>query len=290
MSTQPRIEAAATALFPASGDIPAVSILPAKPNTTAKEKPARKRKAQPKNVTAKKTLAGAEKKPSAKRRARVTSIAAAKPMRKQEPTATVNEIVPISQVEEFAPSPAAASEISLTVCEAMVEQVPPTVPEIEPMVAELAAAETPLPIEEFALVEDLPAYDETLSLDSDLTPGAEITRTSINSDAFLHTPQFDLKTFRATVMSLRKLLTSFAAQAWTWVQQKLKSHQVRKRLRVCETVSLGEKRFVAVIQVDGQQFLVGGSSSSVTTLARLETSQEFSDVLQRQCEQDLGQA
>lgn len=79
-------------------------------------------------------------------------------------------------------------------------------------------------------------------------------------------------------------------QAWNWSRQKLKSHQVRKRLRVCETISLGEKRFVAVIQVDGEQFLVGGSSSSVSTLAHLERRQEFSDVFKSRCEQDLSQA
>jgi flagellar biogenesis protein FliO len=79
-------------------------------------------------------------------------------------------------------------------------------------------------------------------------------------------------------------------QTWNWSRRKLKSHQVRKRLRVCETISLGEKRFVAVIQVDGEQFLVGGSSSSVSTLAHLERRQEFSDVFKSRCEQDLSQA
>jgi len=78
-------------------------------------------------------------------------------------------------------------------------------------------------------------------------------------------------------------------RTWTWTQQKLKSAQVRKRLRVCETVSLGEKRFIAVIQVDGEQFLVGGSSNSVSTLAHLEPRPEFSDVYRR-CEQGVSQA
>ncbi len=289
MSTQPRIEASATTLFPASGDIPAVSILPAKPNTTAKEKPARKRKAQPKNLTAKKTLAGAEKKPAAKRRARVTSIAAVKRIRNKKATDVINAIAPVVPVEQFLPSPVTASESSLTVCEAMVEQVPSAVPEIEPVMDDRSIAETPLLVEQFALVEDFPAYDYPLSVDSDLTPGAELVRASANSIPPSRAMQFDAKKLFMSLRSFRKLVNSFAAQAWTWVQQKLKSHQVKKRLRVCETVSLGEKRFVAVIQVDGQQFLVGGSSSSVSTLARLEGSREFSDVLQRQCEQDLSQ-
>ncbi|MGB7584680.1 MAG: flagellar biosynthetic protein FliO [Terriglobales bacterium] len=78
-------------------------------------------------------------------------------------------------------------------------------------------------------------------------------------------------------------------RTWTWTQQKLRSHGERKRLRVCETVSLGEKRFIAVIQVDGKQFLVGGSSNSVSTLAHLEPPPEFADLLHR-CEQGVSQA
>jgi|HubBroStandDraft_6_1064221.scaffolds.fasta_scaffold448762_1 flagellar biogenesis protein FliO len=94
---------------------------------------------------------------------------------------------------------------------------------------------------------------------------------------------------RALALQFTALL-SVAARVWNWTQQKLKTHQVKKRLRVCETVSLGEKRFVAVIQVDGEQFLVGGSSSSVSTLAHLEPRREFSDVLRNRCDQDLSQA
>jgi hypothetical protein len=85
-------------------------------------------------------------------------------------------------------------------------------------------------------------------------------------------------------------ILSWLAGAWNWMRQQLGSRQSRKRLRVCESVSLGEKRFVAVIEVDGEQFLVGGASSSVATLARLAPSQEFSAVLQRRWAQDPVQA
>jgi hypothetical protein len=87
-----------------------------------------------------------------------------------------------------------------------------------------------------------------------------------------------------------KSLVSLLTQGWNWTQQKLKSPRGKKRLRVCESVSLGEKRFVAVIQVDGEQFLVGGSASSVSTLAHLERSREFSEVFERHCNQDLSPA
>jgi hypothetical protein len=88
----------------------------------------------------------------------------------------------------------------------------------------------------------------------------------------------------------RKTILTWMVQTWNWARKHLGSRQSRKRLRVCETVSLGEKRFVAVIEVDGEQFLVGGASSSVATLARLEPSQEFADVLRRRWAQEPMQA
>jgi flagellar biogenesis protein FliO len=52
-----------------------------------------------------------------------------------------------------------------------------------------------------------------------------------------------------------------------------------KRLKVAATVSLGEKRFVAVIQVDGREFLVGGGASNVALLAPLDAEQSFDGLL-----------
>ena len=54
-----------------------------------------------------------------------------------------------------------------------------------------------------------------------------------------------------------------------WAQRALRPRHPR-RLRVRETLSLGEKRFVAVIEYEGQELLVGGSSNSFALLARLE--------------------
>jgi flagellar biogenesis protein FliO len=45
-----------------------------------------------------------------------------------------------------------------------------------------------------------------------------------------------------------------------------------KRLRVAETVSLGEKRFVALVSVEGREFLIGGGASGVSLLATLGTT------------------
>lgn len=43
-----------------------------------------------------------------------------------------------------------------------------------------------------------------------------------------------------------------------------------KRLRVLETVTLGDKRLVAVIQADGQRFLIGGGPAGVSLLTPLD--------------------
>lgn len=63
------------------------------------------------------------------------------------------------------------------------------------------------------------------------------------------------------------------SQAWKWLTRHSRGVLVRgtsRRLKVAETVSLGEKRFVSILQVDGEQFLVGGSPSNIVLLARLE--------------------
>lgn len=55
--------------------------------------------------------------------------------------------------------------------------------------------------------------------------------------------------------------------------------RVRKprRLRVCETLSLGERRFLAVIEFDCQEFLVGGTGSSLELLARVKEGKIIPD-------------
>ena len=48
---------------------------------------------------------------------------------------------------------------------------------------------------------------------------------------------------------------------------------------MAETVSLGEKRFVAVVQVDGRHFLLAGGPSNIVLLAQLDAKDAFEDVL-----------
>lgn len=47
------------------------------------------------------------------------------------------------------------------------------------------------------------------------------------------------------------------------------SVQRKSAMQLCETLSLGEKRFLAVVLVEQQKFLVGGAGNSVNLLAKL---------------------
>lgn len=63
-----------------------------------------------------------------------------------------------------------------------------------------------------------------------------------------------------------------AQKAWKWLRQRGKLGvfaQRNRRLRLSETVPLGEKRFVSLIEVDNISFLIGSSPQSVTLLAQL---------------------
>jgi flagellar biogenesis protein FliO len=51
-------------------------------------------------------------------------------------------------------------------------------------------------------------------------------------------------------------------------------------LRVSETVSLGDKRFVALVNVGAREFLIGGGTQSVSLLAQWGTTPEPAEVLQ----------
>jgi flagellar biogenesis protein FliO len=74
---------------------------------------------------------------------------------------------------------------------------------------------------------------------------------------------------------------------WSRLRQALPAVRVRRtprQLRLCESLALGEKRLVAVIQYEGQKFLVGGSAHSVNLLARLGEAPDFSELLTEWCE------
>ena len=77
------------------------------------------------------------------------------------------------------------------------------------------------------------------------------------------------------------------SRCWEWMRNALAGVRVGKaprRLRLCESLNLGEKRFVAVIEFETERFLVGGGAASVSLLARLGESPDFAALLTEWCE------
>ena len=70
----------------------------------------------------------------------------------------------------------------------------------------------------------------------------------------------------AAVGRMFAVLTAHAAS----VHRGLKQRRSARRLRLSETLSLGEKRFLAVVQFQHQEFLVGGTGNSIALLAKLD--------------------
>lgn len=69
---------------------------------------------------------------------------------------------------------------------------------------------------------------------------------------------------------------------WGWVLRQPVLQPKLRRLQVQETVQLGEKRFVSILRVDGEQFLIGGSAAGVTLLASIQpdAAASFATVLE----------
>jgi hypothetical protein len=80
-------------------------------------------------------------------------------------------------------------------------------------------------------------------------------------------------TARPEMSAPKRSFQSPVVRAWVWLQAKY-VQTATKRLRVAETVSLGEKRFVSIVNVEGREFLIGGGTSGVTLLAQLGPMQQ----------------
>jgi flagellar biogenesis protein FliO len=90
-----------------------------------------------------------------------------------------------------------------------------------------------------------------------------------------------------TIKNPNALPSALRCGWWVNLWRALPAVRVRRaprRLRVCESLSLGEKRMVAVIQYEEQKFLVGGGTGSVALLARLDSAPDFAQLLTEWCE------
>lgn len=55
-----------------------------------------------------------------------------------------------------------------------------------------------------------------------------------------------------------------------------------KRLKIRENIALGEKRFLAIVQVDEKEFLVGGSNTTISMLGQMSDSPSFAETFRQQ--------
>ena len=84
---------------------------------------------------------------------------------------------------------------------------------------------------------------------------------------------------RAVSRTIRQAGYEWLKRAWSWIQALQQARMANKSLRVGENVSLGMKRFVAIVKVGEQRFLVGGGGNDVSLLACLAGEQKFQEVL-----------
>jgi len=62
-----------------------------------------------------------------------------------------------------------------------------------------------------------------------------------------------------------------------WKRLRQWGRRAPRRLRLCDSLPLGERRFVAVVEFESSRFLLGGTTSSLVLLARLGCGPEQGD-------------
>jgi hypothetical protein len=106
-------------------------------------------------------------------------------------------------------------------------------------------------------------------------PRMELTATQIPTAAspaasrFLALAAARLEVFRRSAIWRSLTWESGTWKSLTWKLLVGRARSQRKTLSIRETVGLGDRRFVSVIQFERQRFLIGSSPSAVTLLAHL---------------------
>jgi hypothetical protein len=73
----------------------------------------------------------------------------------------------------------------------------------------------------------------------------------------------------ATQPPLPARLYALLLQGFKHLNGRLRTHR-RRKLQLLELQQLGEKRFVAIVRVGKQKFLIGGAATSVSLLAEID--------------------
>jgi len=84
----------------------------------------------------------------------------------------------------------------------------------------------------------------------------------------------------AAFTTITELLRSTLARLGGFARTRVWKRPVR-RLELRETLSLGNRGFLAVVRFERQQFLVGGTNSSLAMLAQLPEIQEARELPQQ---------
>jgi len=77
---------------------------------------------------------------------------------------------------------------------------------------------------------------------------------------------------RAAYADVLRHASGYLQAGWRWLERKRTQQLSSRRLRVAETISLGEKRSVSIVQADGVHYLIGCSTASVHLLTVLDSA------------------
>lgn len=154
--------------------------------------------------------------------------------------------------------------------------LPPLPPELFKKLGESAIPRATMPIPEASIIPELPpsAFHAALrECERNLAEGiVKSAPATVPETAPARTDPW------AGVKQLRVL--GSVARTWSWLQSKY-AYSSTKRLRLAETVSLGEKRFVAIVSVENREYLIGGAPSGLSLLAQWGKSAEAADTRRR---------
>ena len=82
---------------------------------------------------------------------------------------------------------------------------------------------------------------------------------------------------RGETSGLGRIVARVAARIWELAMQG----RAERRLRVCEMLSLGEKRFVAVVAYGPRRFLLGSTPGGISLLETLDEKTEEAGAVAR---------
>jgi len=99
------------------------------------------------------------------------------------------------------------------------------------------------------------------------------SRTRISESSWPYRSEIVLKQKRVKPSTPKLPKPSTMTRALSWLKKQYPALQ-EKRMHVTENIPLGEKRFVALVTVDGREFLIGGGPAGVSLLSQLESGNQ----------------